>query len=229
MSHPKFDADIQCLQRWIHTFSDDTIRYEITEPQPNQFIVQIITLDDFVIGDSGPHHDIYEVFQQAVKNARVMTQKIFKHYCSKKKSLQEKIDLSQNLTENSKIHVLPPLTDLVLIDSENVNIQLLPKYLKTPNFFVQGFVGKCYPGDISNFQYPVELIDFAMSDAADHALTFWAAQKVLELKDYKNSVRVWIITRDHFGSILEHLLKKQGWAAKHLTKIPTEEMFINDL
>lgn len=226
-SHPKFDADIQTLQRWIHTFSDDTIRYEIIEQQPNQFIVQIISSDDFIIGDSGPHHDIQEVFQQAVKNARTMIQKIFKYYCHKKKTILE--NQNQNLSDSSKktkTYVLPPLSDLVLIDIENVNIQLLPKYLKKPNFFVQGFVGKCYSGDISNFEYLVEIVDFAMSDSADHALTFWIAQKVLELKDYINRVRIWIITRDHFGSIVEHLLSKQGWTAKHMTKIPTEEMLI---
>lgn len=113
----------------------------------------------------------------------------------------------------------PKLIDkVVIIDLENI-----PVISKTfsPNTYVIGFMSKSSSpySKIEDYKNKMEIkiIDSSIKDATDTYIIFYTARLITELSKNMN---IYIVTKDHFGSVLTYLIEeKSSHKAFHIKDI----------
>lgn len=85
-----------------------------------------------------------------------------------------------------------------------------------------GVVGHCHPLATQSLPFAKSVINSAMKDAADHALTFLVGYLSTDLT---NSHEVYIVSRDHYAEITVACLKEMGINATHLPQLSQQQLF----
>lgn len=116
-------------------------------------------------------------------------------------------------------------TTICLIDVESIpqalSIQDVPA-----NVFIVGVVGYTHDKYSSPFPYHKYVIKSSMKDAVDHTITYLAGYIVSLLTSPRKFI---IVTRDHFGEVISHLLKGEKNKAYHVTTKKDLLLMINEI
>jgi hypothetical protein len=127
----------------------------------------------------------------------------------------------------TQTHKNPTIIDarrIVLIDLENCHSGLF--FRPSNDDYVLGFVHSLGLNNVrvNSAQYPVQVIISGHKDVVDTHIIFELSRLIADAKGHHQSLKVFVVTNDHFGSALSDVIKfydDLNWVSfEHVTHLP---------